>query len=188
MIARGINTINDLIDILDTTDQVGELNSYRAVQFENSVQSAAGRQRFMLSRNQTYNGSIRAPDIRTSTPRNMTAPGRNMSANWREERLYRQSNMRQPIQVGRGASTNPRSSPNINQINLKNNESAKRGLVTSEASEVRFEWSGISEPIFDVTINNSELEINTIFDNTRDFLLEENSDLRQVESTSLGCL
>ena len=55
VLARGINTIDRLIELLDTSDQIGDLNSYRAAQTA-VVQTPP---RYQGQRNLSFDGSFR---------------------------------------------------------------------------------------------------------------------------------
>ena len=155
VLSRGICTMDGLIELLDTSDHIGDLNSYRAAQTMPITSQPPPR--YPGQRNLSYENSFRTGDIRGSTPRpgninsnsaNYGQPpsqyqnnpsgqtqGRNTSGNWRESsQPYRQSDTRNAPQTQRGGGTKTRQGNNsaINQIDVELNESGNAEQLYQE--------------------------------------------------------
>ena len=155
--------MDGLIEVLDTSDQIGDLNSYRAAQTMPITSQPPPR--YPAQRNLSFESPFRLSDIRVSTPRlnsnnsnnvnHSQAPstyennsyaqaqGRNTSGNWREPtQPYRQNDTRNSQQThrGEGGGMNVRqgnNSPGIHQLDIETNESGNAEQLYQEPQTLK---------------------------------------------------
>ena len=94
IITRRLRTIDELVETLDSLEQIGEVNSTFAMQQLNASNTFTGgqteRNRQLDPRGHSNNSSFRAQDVRASTPRPLNS-NRELNSNWCENRPYRPS-------------------------------------------------------------------------------------------------
>ena len=122
IITRRIKTIEELTELLDGLDQIGEINStlaMRHLQMTNPfMEEQFEYNRSPDPRNNSGNMNMRPPDFRASTPRPNINNNRDTSSNWREPRPYRANESRNEHSSGQQRSTS-RGRSNVNQIEIE---------------------------------------------------------------------